>query len=81
MTLAGLAVSFAWAAMPVTAPAPAMAGGPAQEVALRALFVAGLKGGLLTFGGAYAAIPYVRADTVGRGCPIRCCRHRSSWPR
>ncbi|SOB86593.1 chromate transporter [Sphingomonas guangdongensis] len=32
-----------------------------------ALFVAGLKGGLLTFGGAYTAIPYVRADTVGRG--------------
>lgn len=32
-----------------------------------ALFIAGLKGGLLTFGGAYTAIPYVRADTVGRG--------------
>lgn len=31
-----------------------------------ALFFAGLKGGLLTFGGAYTAIPYVRADTVGR---------------
>lgn len=38
--------------------------GPAT---LLALFVAGLKGGLLTFGGAYTAIPYVRADTVGRG--------------
>ena len=36
-------------------------------VTLVALFVAGLKGGLLTFGGAYTAIPYVRADTVGRG--------------
>lgn len=36
-------------------------------VTLAALFVAGLKGGLLTFGGAYTAIPYVRADTVGRG--------------
>lgn len=32
-----------------------------------ALFLAGLKGGLLTFGGAYTAIPYVRDDTVGRG--------------
>ena len=32
-----------------------------------ALFVAGLKGGLLTFGGAYTAIPFVRMDTVGRG--------------
>lgn len=32
-----------------------------------ALFLAGLKGGLLTFGGAYTAIPFVRADTVDRG--------------
>jgi chromate transporter len=31
------------------------------------LFLAGLKGGLLTFGGAYTAIPFVRDDTVGRG--------------
>ncbi|UZK68231.1 chromate efflux transporter [Sphingomonas sp. S1-29] len=39
----------------------------AQALTIGALFVAGLKGGLLTFGGAYTAIPYVRADTVGRG--------------
>ena len=39
----------------------------ASEATLAALFLAGLKGGLLTFGGAYTAIPYVRADTVGRG--------------
>ncbi|HEX8624112.1 MAG TPA: chromate efflux transporter [Allosphingosinicella sp.] len=32
-----------------------------------ALFWTGLKGGLLTFGGAYTAIPFVRSDTVGRG--------------
>lgn len=32
-----------------------------------ALFLAGLKGGLLTFGGAYTAIPFVKADTVDRG--------------
>ena len=38
-----------------------------DEATLAALFFAGLKGGLLTFGGAYTAIPYVRADTVGRG--------------
>ncbi|MCA1196469.1 chromate efflux transporter [Sphingomonas sp. R647] len=38
-----------------------------DPVTLTALFIAGLKGGLLTFGGAYTAIPYVRADTVGRG--------------
>ena len=39
----------------------------ASEAGVIALFVAGLKGGLLTFGGAYTAIPYVRTDTVGRG--------------
>lgn len=32
-----------------------------------ALFLAGLKGGLFTFGGAYTAIPFVRSDTVERG--------------
>ncbi|OHC91080.1 MAG: chromate transporter [Sphingomonadales bacterium GWF1_63_6] len=32
-----------------------------------ALFWAGLKGGLLTFGGAYTAIPFIRHDTVGQG--------------
>ena len=26
-----------------------------------------MKGGLLTFGGAYTAIPFIRNDTVGRG--------------
>lgn len=39
----------------------------ASDVTLAALFLAGLKGGLLTFGGAYTAIPYVRVDTVGHG--------------
>ncbi len=38
-----------------------------SEAGIVALFIAGLKGGLLTFGGAYTAIPYVRTDTVGRG--------------
>jgi chromate transporter len=32
-----------------------------------ALFISGLKAGLLTFGGAYTAIPFVRDDAVGRG--------------
>ncbi|MGH6658857.1 MAG: chromate efflux transporter, partial [Sphingomicrobium sp.] len=31
------------------------------------LFFSGLKAGLLTFGGAYTAIPFVRDDAVGRG--------------
>ncbi len=39
----------------------------ADSATLLALFVAGLKGGLLTFGGAYTAIPFVRDDAVGRG--------------
>lgn len=45
----------------------AKTGVAASEVGILALFIAGLKGGLLTFGGAYTAIPYVRTDTVGRG--------------
>ena len=48
-------------------PAPAMTAGQTPAAGALALFVAGLKGGLLTFGGAYTAIPYLRADTVGRG--------------
>lgn len=38
-----------------------------EAVGVVALFIAGLKAGLLTFGGAYTAIPYVRDDTVSRG--------------
>ncbi|TKD50987.1 chromate efflux transporter [Sphingomonas baiyangensis] len=57
----GIAVVAASLGRPTTVAADA------APVTLAALFVAGLKGGLLTFGGAYTAIPYVRADTVGRG--------------
>lgn len=48
---------------------PAEAGAMVREAApsAAALFWAGLKGGLLTFGGAYTAIPFIRNDTVGRG--------------
>jgi chromate transporter len=42
------------------------ADGPGSASAIL-LFVAGLKAGLLTFGGAYTAIPLVRQDAVGRG--------------
>jgi len=45
--------------------APAEVGSAATGIP--AMFWTGLKAGLLTFGGAYTAIPYVRADTVGRG--------------
>jgi chromate transporter len=37
------------------------------SVAMLPLFLSGLKAGLLTFGGAYTAIPFVRDDAVGRG--------------
>lgn len=60
----GLAAMIHLTTSPADSGAAAMAAAP---VTLAALFVAGLKGGLLTFGGAYTAIPYVRADTVGRG--------------
>ena len=39
----------------------------AGSVGAAALFLSGLKAGLLTFGGAYTAIPFVRQDAVGRG--------------
>jgi chromate transporter len=39
----------------------------ARSVGAVALFVTGLKAGLLTFGGAYTAIPFVRDDAVGHG--------------
>jgi len=37
------------------------------SISAAALFLSGLKAGLLTFGGAYTAIPFVRHDAVGRG--------------
>lgn len=40
---------------------------PASATGAASMLWTGLKAGLLTFGGAYTAIPYVRADTVGRG--------------
>jgi chromate transporter len=38
-----------------------------SSATVAALFLSGLKAGLLTFGGAYTAIPFVRHDAVGRG--------------
>ncbi|WP_147448208.1 chromate transporter [Mesorhizobium sp. YM1C-6-2] len=37
------------------------------EPALFGLFLSGLKAGLLTFGGAYTVIPFLRDDAVGNG--------------
>jgi chromate transporter len=50
-------------AAPVAA-APLIAAGTVTPLLL---FLAGLKAGLLTFGGAYTAIPFIRGDAVGRG--------------
>ena len=41
--------------------------GAAQAPGALVLFGSGLKAGLLTFGGAYTAIPFVRHDAVGNG--------------
>jgi chromate transporter len=68
LAIAALGLGAAAAAWSVGLPAltPTLAGA-ATEPTLAALFLAGLKGGLLTFGGAYTAIPFVRRDTVDRG--------------
>ncbi|QAY80060.1 chromate efflux transporter [Sphingosinicella sp. BN140058] len=61
------AVAAAWTIFPdETIPAARAAMREAAPTTM-SLFLAGLKGGLLTFGGAYTAIPFVRNDTVGRG--------------
>jgi chromate transporter len=65
-TIAAIAAALVIGGWP-DAPGAALAPRPATAATALALFVAGLKGGLLTFGGAYTAIPYVRGDTVGRG--------------
>jgi len=43
------------------------AGAPERAASLPAILGSGLKSGLLTFGGAYTAIPFVRHDAVERG--------------
>ena len=61
------------AAIWTTGPIEGFASAPASQlvvagsVSALALFISGLKAGLLTFGGAYTAIPFVRHDAVGRG--------------
>lgn len=50
---------------PPAAPSSAVSG--LGEAGWLALFGSGLKAGLLTFGGAYTAIPFVRQDLVGGG--------------
>lgn len=64
---AAATVSVLWLLRPA-APQAADVGVAAPVLASAlALFLTGLKAGLLTFGGAYTAIPFVRADVVPRG--------------
>jgi chromate transporter len=65
--LAGATVFFALRprAEPQPAPDP-LAASPRREAPVPAVFVSGLRAGLLTFGGAYTAIPFVRHDAVER---------------
>lgn len=67
IVIAIVAVAMSVAILLMATPQVALSSGLVVPVTIGALFLAGLKGGLLTFGGAYTAIPYVRADTVGRG--------------
>ena len=62
----GLALGL-WAAATASATVAASDFGGSASVGAAALLVSGLKAGLLTFGGAYTAIPFVRHDAVGRG--------------
>ena len=70
---AGVALIGLGAAIWFTGPIEGLASSTApplveqSSVGALALFVSGLKAGLLTFGGAYTAIPFVRGDAVGRG--------------
>jgi chromate transporter len=48
-------------------PAHPLAAGLALDPSAIGLFVSGLKTGLLTFGGAYTAIPFLRDDAVASG--------------
>lgn len=66
--LAALVVSLAaFAPFPWLAPERAIDGGVQAAPGLGALFRSGLETGLLTFGGAYTAIPFLLHDAAGVG--------------
>ncbi len=62
-------VSLAWVMTREAAGAGPITGEATPEAAAAwpGLLLSGLKAGLLTFGGAYTAIPFLRQDLVGRG--------------
>jgi chromate transporter len=66
--VAALGIALAlWTTGPNAVGAPSARLVDMASVSIAALFLSGLKAGLLTFGGAYTAIPFVRNDAVGRG--------------
>ncbi len=64
---AAVVLSALWLARPAAPEAGGALAIPPFLAPAGALFLTGLKAGLLTFGGAYTAIPFVRADVVQRG--------------
>ena len=56
-----------WLAGTSAAVVPQTGAQAAVTPSLVELFLSGLKAGLLTFGGAYTVIPFLRGDAVGRG--------------
>lgn len=67
--LVGVGLYFAWVTFAGPVGGDAVSAQPIanQEPSLLDLFISGLKAGLLTFGGAYTVIPFLRADAVGNG--------------
>jgi chromate transporter len=72
--VAAATVAIAWAATThgITLLQPGVSGvgagsAGADAPSTPAIFLSGLKAGLLTFGGAYTAIPFIRGDAVGNG--------------
>jgi chromate transporter len=58
---------LAWPTVTAEPASTAAVSGSVGDAPATALFLSGLKAGLLTFGGAYTVIPFLRHDAVGRG--------------
>ncbi len=67
--LVGIGLYFAWSTFGglMSGTAPVAQAVAEQKPSLVELFFSGLKAGLLTFGGAYTVIPFLREDAVGNG--------------
>ncbi|GJE71736.1 chromate efflux transporter [Methylorubrum podarium] len=67
--LIGLGLYFAWTMFggPTSGSGAVAQAVAEQKPSLLQLFFSGLKAGLLTFGGAYTVIPFLRDDAVGNG--------------